>query len=50
MNYIYMTIFQKKEKKIAYMNIVDTYNRTGYLDIPGIRLSKAKMNIFFILV
>ena len=32
MNYIYDYISEERKKEIAYMNIVDTYNRTGYFD------------------
>ena len=32
MDYIYDYISEERKKEIADMNIVDTYNRTGYLD------------------
>ena len=42
MNYIYDYISEERKKEIADMNIVDTYNRTGYLDIPGDKVVKSK--------
>ena len=47
MNYIYDYISEERKKEIADMNIVDTYQRTGYLDIPGDKVVKRKMNIFY---
>ena len=46
MNYIYDYISEERKKEIAYMNIVDTYNRTGYLDIPGDKVVKSKYEYF----
>ena len=46
MNYIYDYISEERKKEIAYMNIVDTYNRTGYLDIPGDKVVKSK-DVYF---
>lgn len=46
MNYIYDYISEERKKEIAYMNIVDTYNRTGYLDIPGDKVVKSKDEYF----
>ena len=34
MNYIYDYISEERKKEIADMNIVDTYQHTGYLKIP----------------
>lgn len=46
MKYIYDYISEERKKEIAYMNIVDTYNRTGYLDIPGDKVVKSKDEYF----
>ena len=46
MNYIYDYISEERKKEIADMNIVDTYNRTGYLDIPGDKVVKSKDEYF----
>ena len=46
MDYIYDYISEERKKEIAYMNIVDTYNRTGYLDIPGDKVVKSKDEYF----
>ena len=42
MNYIYDYISEERKKEIAYMNIVDTYQRTGNLKIPTGRVVKSK--------
>ena len=42
MNYIYDYISEERKKEIADMNIVDTYQRTGYLKIPTGRVVKSK--------
>ncbi len=46
MNYIYDYISEERKKEIADMNIVDTYNRTGYLDVPGDKVVKSKNEYF----
>ena len=46
MKYIYDYISEERKKEIADMNIVDTYNRTGYLDIPGDKVVKSKDEYF----
>ena len=46
MDYIYDYISEERKKEIADMNIVDTYNRTGYLDIPGDKVVKSKDEYF----
>ena len=46
MNYIFDYISEERKKEIADMNIVDTYNRTGYLDIPGDKVVKSKDEYF----
>ena len=46
MDYIYDYISEERKKEIADMNIVDTYNRTGYLDIPGDKVIKSKDEYF----
>lgn len=47
MNYIFDYISEERKKEIADMNIVDTYNRTGYLDIPGDKVVKSKDEYFY---
>ena len=42
MNYIYDYISEERKKEIAYMNIVDTYQHTGYFKIPTGRVVKSK--------
>jgi hypothetical protein len=42
MNYIYDYISEERKKEIADMNIVDTYQHTGYLKIPTGRVVKSK--------
>ena len=49
MDYIYDYISEERKKEIADMNIVDTYNRTGYLDIPGDKVVKSKDEYFLFL-
>ena len=46
MDYIYDYISEERKKEIADMNIVDTYNRTGYLDIPVDKVIKSKDEYF----
>ena len=40
MNYIYDYISEERKKEIADMNFVDTYQRTGYLDIKSVKLDR----------
>ena len=42
MDYIYDYISEERKKEIADMNIVDTYQHTGYLKIPTGRVVKSK--------
>ena len=49
MNYIFDYISEERKKEIADMNIVDTYNRTGYLDIPGDKVVKSKDEITMVI-
>ena len=42
MKYIYDYISEERKKEIADMNIVDTYQHTGYLKIPTGRVVKSK--------
>ena len=42
MNYIFDYISEERKKEIADMNIVDTYQHTGYLKIPTGRVVKSK--------
>ena len=46
MDYIYDYISEERKKEIADMNIVDTYQHTGYLDIPGDKVVKSKDEYF----
>lgn len=46
MDYIYDYISEERKKEIADMNIVDTYNRTGYLDVPVDKVIKSKDEYF----
>lgn len=46
MDYIYDYISEERKKEIADMNIVDTYYRTGYLNIPTGKVIKSKDEYF----